>query len=263
VRIPVFGLVAASLTLTPFVASAQAPPAGQPAANTSNAGCTFAGTRGSSNPRTSGGGPYFAFTFDTGGSVAPDGRGAYVHQSDGVHTWMQNSGIRLYVYGSNEVHDSAEPTDASRRLRIDLSRPLDARSPNLGIRDVGRWVVHWKQDNQKRVIHGLLDIPVGTESDVERMEIHVPIDGKVYMLRLGSMDISVCWLENPVPADGTTAPRVRRVSEDEWTVEMPHGSRARLSERTGRLPDVMSIRFENLGLYEISGRFTIRTVQVP
>jgi len=252
------------LTLALHVSqAAQAPAVNQSTVLTSNRGCTFAGLRNSTKLLTTGGGPYFAFTVQSSGSFTSDGRGPYAHQRDGVHSWLQNSGIRLYVYGANETLDSAEPTEQSRRLRVDLSRPVDPASPNLGVQNVSRWVVHWKQDTDKRVIYGLLDMPVGVDSLIERMEIHIPINGRVHVLRLGNLDVSVCWLEgNPVGRD-TTPPKVRRISEDEWSIEIPPNSRAKLSERFGQLPDVMSMRFEDRGLYLIEGRLSVRKIDVP
>jgi hypothetical protein len=252
---------AVSIALSSIISARTA--SGQSSRDTSNRGCTFAGARNSSMRFGTEGGPYFAFTFDSVGSIIPDRRGSYAHRSYGVDSYLQNSGIRLYVFGAISTGASAEPTERSRRLRIDLSHPVTAGSPNLGIQDVSRWVIHWRHDTAQRVIYGLLDMSVGTESLSERMEIHVIISGTSYMLRLGNLNVSACWLEDAPNGEGTTPARIRRVSQDEWIVEIPPQSRGRLLKLAGQLPDVMSIHFEDRGLYEVSGRLSIRMQHFP
>lgn len=214
----------------------------------SNRGCMFAGLRSDSWQ----GAGAFEFEFLDGLGIRGDGRGPYRAGVDRVETYLENSGIRLYPHGRGDSSD-----EDRRSVTLNLDRPLSG-AQKYGTREIDALVVHWTQDNQGRVIAGLLDMPIGTVELSERLEIFVSLGSRRHILRFGELDVTHCWSAAFLDGSGTTQPVIERISETEWIVHLPDRAIGRLAEWFGQPADAASGHFEDRGLYELGGRFMIR-----
>lgn len=212
--------------------------------------CEFAGLRNGA-----------AFSFAVEGAnraISAEGDDWFQPDVDNSASFLRNSGVRMYP--RDPEAGAGSPT---RVIRIDLGNPVTADARDFGPQIVDRIVVHWKQDDEARLLFGPLDLPVGGSVSSQRTEVFTTIDDKKYLLRFGNMDVSVCWPgDAPVSGEGTTEPVLIRTSEKEWILDIPRGGRGRLSEMFGTPVNFQGGGFIDRGLYEVSARIRFRLERI-
>lgn len=204
---------------------------------------------------------------DAGGSVAGDGRGAYVQGRDGVRASHSYAFNLLLPWGVTPAVPTVPvpPTASSRpwrALRVDLSAPAPAGG------GIGRGVVldtaatfhTFFMYGRDRLIWNTRDIPVGARVRSSRSEFTLRLDGRMHKLQFGPRALGDCnegyATAGRVHGEGTTPLVIERVSADEFVVTAPPGS-------VGRLWDYSAPPAKDLGLYRASFRFRITAAPQP
>jgi hypothetical protein len=114
------------------------------------------------------------------------------------------------------------------------------------------WRVEDSKGTEKRLIHGVMDIPVGTTTDSDLTSLFIASDdGKTsYLLQMGPWSWDTCENYGPVETKGSTKVRITRTSATTFTTIAPPGT-------VGVLHDVQNLlKPVPVGLYYMS--FEIR-----
>ena len=144
-------------------------------------------------------------------------------------------------------------------MGFDLTHPVpESGAQNRGIikANTAAANVFWEHDPERHTTYSIQALPLGQTSSSERVNLSVTIDGKRHMLQFGSWAPGefTSTLQN-VHGNGTTAARITRDSETEWTIDAREGS-------IGRLWDISDGKIAlDKGLYRFS--FKIRFELLP
>ncbi len=164
-------------------------------------------------------------------ALMSDGKGPYSDAIDHVDTFIKH---RLALRMSDELWP---PKTTARRLGIDLSHPVPGSgSTRLGVLWTGtRLGTFWYQDSNHmvRTVHA---IPLDTTVLSDRTDVMLSIGGKDHQLTMGRWSGSYCEAVAGVGGSGTSQARITRQGPEEFTVEAPSGSIARLWDISGRHP---------------------------
>jgi len=173
--------------------------------------CTFSGSQK----------PGRATVIDSGNSLRSDGQGPYVN---GEKYSVVVAQAAWNIFPFRKVASDAKP---QRHLIVDLDHPV----PNGGgiprgiLNSVGGPHSYWHLD-EKRNVHGVLDIPEGTTTFSELTAVGLASeDGATnYLLQMGPWSWQTCENSGPVGTAGTTRVIIARTGPNTWTVTAPAGS---------------------------------------
>jgi hypothetical protein len=164
-------------------------------------------------------------------SLRDDGKGTYSDAVDHVDTFIKH---RLALRMSDQL---LPPKTTARRLFVDLSHPVPGSgSAPLGVFSTGsRLGTFWYQDpnGMVRSVHA---IPLDTTVVSDRTDVMLTIGGKDYQLTMGRWSGTYCEAVAGVGGAGTSAAKINRSGQEDFTVDAPVASIARLWDISGRRP---------------------------
>jgi hypothetical protein len=143
-----------------------------------------------------------------------------------------------------------------RTITIDLSRPVAGGGgvplgivQSHGVEVMAQW---YKEADQTQ--HSVVEIPVGSEVKAEQANVVFNLDGVRHALQMGPQPLGHCFSDgSAMTGVGTSRATIRRVSETEWSVELPPGSAGRLFDIHLGEPNAI-----DRGLYYVSLKFDIK-----
>lgn len=164
-------------------------------------------------------------------SLTDDGKGTYSDAVDHVDTFIKH---RLMLRMSDQLWS---PKTTARSLVVDLSHPVPGSgSASLGVLPTGTlFGSYWYQDanGMVRTVHA---IPRDTTVLSDRTDVMLTVQGKNHQLTMGRWSGPYCDAEPGVGGAGTSQARITRSGQEDYTVEVPGGSIARLWDISGRKP---------------------------
>ena len=160
-----------------------------------------------------------------------DGKGAYSDAVDGVDTFIKHS-LRLSMFEPQPWH----PKTTARHLLVDLSNPVPGSgSVPLGVLSTGiSFRSFWYQDTNHmvRTVHA---IPRDTTVFSDRTDIELTVAGRTHRLTMGHWSGPYCDEPN-IGGAGTSQATITRSGQEDYNVDAPGGSIARLWDTSGRRP---------------------------
>lgn len=164
-------------------------------------------------------------------SLTGDGKGVYSGAIDGVDTFIKHS-LKLSMFEPQLL----PPNTTARRLVVDLSKPVPGSGPApLAVLSTGRtFKSFWYQDSNHmvRTVHA---IPRDTTVLSDRTDIELRIDGRTHYLTMGRWSGSYCEGLN-IGGAGTSEATITRSGQEDYSIDAPVGSIARLWDTSGRQP---------------------------
>lgn len=196
-------------------------------------------------------------TIGEGPSLRGDGRGAY-DPGDGIessHSYSYNFVLPFAVSGERAVYRQQAPdhAGAARFVVVDLSHPVNRSSPAFrAVRDSAFEIHFFFMRDRSGYIWNTRDIPIGATVKSDLTDVYTSIGGKPYNIRFGPFALSTCSASfGLTTGEGTTQATVQRLSESEWRLTLPKGSRGRVWDFTH--PQAP----KDLGSYDISFQLLI------
>jgi hypothetical protein len=163
-----------------------------------------------------------------GKSLRDDAKGAYSDAVDHVDTFIKH---RLMLRMSDQL---LPPKVTARQLVIDLSHPVpESGAAPLGVLPtVTLFDSFWYQD-AKGMVRTVHAIPRDTTVTSDRTDV-MTVRGKNHQLTMGRWSGPYCDAEPGVGGVGTSEARITRLGLEDFTVDAPAGSVARLWDISGR-----------------------------
>lgn len=162
--------------------------------------------------------------------LTDDGKGAYSDAVDHVDTFIKH---RLMLKMSDQLWP---PKTTARRLVVDLSQPVPGSgSAPLGVLPTGiSFGSFWYQDSNHmvRTVHA---IPRDTTVPSDRTDIVLSIAGREHRLTMGRWSGAYCERLD-IGGAGTSQATITRSGQEDYSVDAPAGSIARLWDMSRRKP---------------------------
>ena len=163
--------------------------------------------------------------------LTDDGKGAYSDAVEGVDTFINHS-LKLSMFEPQLW----TPKRTARHLVVDLSKPVPGSgSVPLSLLSTGRtFKSFWYQDSNHmvRTVHA---IPRGTTVLSDRTDLELSIAGREHRLTMGRWSGPYCEGLN-IGGAGTSQATITRSGPEDYSVDAPAGSIARLWDMSGRKP---------------------------
>lgn len=160
-----------------------------------------------------------------------DGRGTYSDAVDGVDTFIKHS-LKLSMFEPQVW----APKETVRKMIVDLSTPVpESGSVPLGVLETGRTLKSFWHQDAKGMVRTVHAIPQGTTVPSDRTELELTIAGIDHRLTMGTWSGRYCD-GTKIGGAGTSAAMITRSGPEEFTVDAPAGSVARLWDMSGRAP---------------------------
>lgn len=187
------------------------------------------------------------------GELRDDGRGPYPPGNgiESEHSYAYNFILPFGMNGERSVYGRQAPQHRGivRHVVVDLSHPIDpTTSPIFAPVHDSTFEFHFFfMHDRSGYIWNTRDIPIGAEVHSDLTEFYTTIGGKSYNVHFGPFSLGDCRIEfGGGRGNGTTPVSVKRLSESDWKVSLPPGSRGRIWDYTERESP------KDLGLYAIS-----------
>ena len=195
-----------------------------------------------------------------GYSLAPDGVGPYAHGIEGVRAFAVYAITFCTDPRSCTTLPEGQPAAPSQRaVQIDLSAPVagsGAKSLSVLRSTAANFGAFWGQDMKERtvyngregpVIRSVLDMPVGSTIESERIEIRFFLNDTQHILQFGPWTAGQYQdSQGGRHGEGTTRGTITRVSERTWRIRSGTDSVGRLWNNRDASSPV------NFGLYRFS-----------
>lgn len=163
-------------------------------------------------------------TLDPGGLMQQDSTAPYADAVDNVDTFIKHSLVLRMAEPS--FWSETAPT---RQIAIDLSQPVPGSgavshaAPAAGREFKSFW---YRDDN--RMIRTVHAIPLGTTVPSPRTEVLLTLDGRKHYLTMGEWARGYCEGTSPIHGEGTSQAMISRAGQEDFRVDLPLGSVARL-----------------------------------
>jgi hypothetical protein len=179
-----------------------------------------------------------------GFALMDDGKGTYSDAVDHVDTFIKH---RLMLRMSDQVF---APRTTARHLVVDLSHPVPGSgSRSFGVQPTGSlFGSFWYQapSGMVRSVHG-----ISRDSTVasDRTDVMLSVSGKKHQLTMGRWSGTFCEAIAGVGGAGTSTAKITRLGREDYTVDAPNGSIARLWDISGRKPTDKGLYYFSLHLH--------------
>ncbi|HUQ19642.1 MAG TPA: hypothetical protein VM099_08515 [Gemmatimonadaceae bacterium] len=191
-------------------------------------------------------------TVTPGRFLIDDGKAAYTEGSDSSLVYVR-AAVTL-----NATAPKVRSSAARRFLRIDMSHPVDSRTPSLGVIDDHYADFHaWGPTLARRGVEPVIQyVRVGSTWKSALAHIDFTYGGRYYLLQLGPEALGEGCNKGGTAlfGTGTTAVTMSRPQHNVYIVDAPQGSIGRLFDITNKLAGAL-----DKGLYYMNFRLVFET----